>query len=411
MFCGRSAKDRPHLTKIMKTKLIVAMLLMAVSAWAQNRNPLSLQSTDDQIRVNQQAVKADPGNVSAINRLAYSYIQKVRATADQSYAVMAEKLLRHAIELDSENYDSLVYLALVQMGQHRFVEAKQTARTAVSANPSQALAYGVLGDAEYELGEYTECAEAYQKMIDLRPSTASYCRVAYYRRLIGDIDSANELLRKAIELTDIPDTENRAWCLFQLGNNAFLSGKIQDAEEFYSSALKTFPNYYNALAGMGRVKAAQGKLPEAASYYERAIAIVPMPDFVASLGDLYTLMNRSDEAKKQYALVEYIGLISQINKEIYNRQLALFYADHDRNLPQALELATAEIDFRKDVYGYDAVAWCLYKNGKVQEAEAATEKALAMNTQDPLLFYHAGMIYAAGAIRRSPESGWKPRCH
>src|SRR5262249_2039830 len=147
--------------------------------------------------------------------------------------------------------------------------------------------------------------------------------------------------------------------------------------------------------GMGRVKEAQGKLPEAASYFEKAIAIVPMPDFVASLGDVYTLMNRPDEAKKQYALVEYIGLISQINKEIYNRQLALFYADHDRSLPQALALATAEIDFRTDVYGYDALAWCLYKNGKIQEAQAATEKALVMKTQDPLLFYHAGMIYAA----------------
>jgi len=384
MFCGRLLVGRPHFDKIMKTKLIVLMLLMATVAFAQNRNPLALQSTDDQIRVNQQAVKADPNNVTAINRLAYSYIQKVRATADQSYSVMAEKLLRQAIELDSQNYDSLVYLALVEMGEHRFLEAKQTAQKAVSANPSQALAYGVTGDAEYELGEYSECVEAYQKMIDLRPSTASYCRVAYYRRLIGDIDGANELLRKAIELTDIPDTENRAWCLFQLGNNAFLSGKIQDAEELYSSSLKTFPNYYNALAGMGRVKAAQGKLPEAASYFEKAIAIVPMPDFVASLGDLDTLMNQPDEAKKQYALVEYIGLISQINKEIYNRQLALFYADHDRNLPQALALASAEIDFRKDIYGYDALAWCLYKNGRIQDAQAAIEKALAMKTQDPL---------------------------
>ena len=43
-------------------------------------------------------------------------------------------------------------------------------------------------------------------------------------------------------------------------------------------------------------------------------------------------MGRSDDAKKQYALVEYIGRLSALNQVLYNRELAYFYADHDVNL-------------------------------------------------------------------------------
>jgi len=84
-----------------------------------------------------------------------------------------------------------------------------------------------------------------------------------------------------------------------------------------------------------------------------------------------------------------------VNQEIYNRQIAVFYADHDRKLEEALKLAQNEIAIRKDVYGYDALAWCLYKNGKIPESVKAIREALRMKTKDAKLFYHAGMIYVA----------------
>src|SRR5439155_26644291 len=140
----------------------------------------------------------------------------------------------------------------------------------------------------------------------------------------------------------------------------------------------------------------------AIALYQKAIAIVPMPDFAAALGDIYASMGQSAEAEKQYALVEYIGLISKVNREIYNRQIALFYADHDRKLEEALQLAQSEIAVRKDIYGYDALAWCLYKNGRISESMKAITQALRMKTRDAKPYYHAGMIYSAAG--RSAEA-------
>jgi len=92
-------------------------------------------------------------------------------------------------------------------------------------------------------------------------------------------------------------------------------------------------------------------------------------------------------------LVEYIGRLSSLNQALYNRELAYFYADHDMKLAESLELAKRELDYRKDIYAYDLLAWSLYKNDKVEEACDAMEKALKLGTQDAKLFFHAGMIY------------------
>ncbi len=91
--------------------------------------------------------------------------------------------------------------------------------------------------------------------------------------------------------------------------------------------------------------------------------------------------------------MEYIAFLNTLNRTLYNRELALFYADHERKLPEALELARRELEVRKDLYTYDVLAWALYKNGQPQEALSAMRRALSLGTQDARLFFHAGMIY------------------
>ena len=83
---------------------------------------------------------------------------------------------------------------------------------------------------------------------------------------------------------------------------------------------------------------------------------------------------------------------SSAHQVLHNRDLALFYADHDIKLDEALALAHKEFEVRHDIYTWDALAWALYKNGKYQEANDAMEHALRPGTRDALLFFHAGMI-------------------
>ncbi len=158
------------------------------------------------------------------------------------------------------------------------------------------------------------------------------------------------------------------------------------------------------MASLAQVRAAQKKYDEALDLYRKAVAILPMPEYIAALGDVYRKMGRSEEARKQYELVEYIGKLSALNKALYNRELAYFYADHDIKIKEGLELAQHELDYRRDIYAYDVLAWNLYKNGQSEKAGEAIREALKLNTKDAKLFYHAGMIYPGLAISKKRGS-------
>ena len=80
---------------------------------------------------------------------------------------------------------------------------------------------------------------------------------------------------------------------------------------------------------------------------------------------------------------------------LYNRVLVDYYADHDIDHQEALDLAVAEFKIRHDIYGHDALAWALYRDGKPDAALRHILSALHFKTTDARLYFHAGMVYAA----------------
>ncbi len=194
--------------------------------------------------------------------------------------------------------------------------------------------------------------------------------------------------------------ENKAWCVAQMALLDFAQGAYAPAEQMLAAALKVTPNNYHLLAAMGKVKAGLRDFPSAVEYYKRAQDIVPQHEVVVALGDLYLIEGRTDEANRQYALVDVIRKLNHANGVIGDLQLAQFLADHDMDLEEALRLAEAEYKTRPTVYAADTLAWCYYKNGRIPEARKFSLKALSQNTPEASFLYHRGMILA-----RAGENG------
>jgi tetratricopeptide (TPR) repeat protein len=347
---------------------------------------------DKAIREAESAVAVRPRLSVGYTALATAYMRKSRESGDASYYGRAEAAVREALTLAPDSVDALRTLAWVQTGKHEFREALVTAEQLLERQPHDPLVYGLLGDAAIELGEYTRAEEALQQMLDLRPGMASFSRAAYLLELYGDRNEAIAFMERAVKASSVQDPEPFAWCLVQLGHLYFNRGSLGSAETAYNNALTVFPRYYLAVAALGRVRSAQQRYGDAIDLYRQAIAIVPAPDLIAALGDLLLFSGRRNEAEQQYALVEYIEHVNQTNQATYNRQLALFYADHDRKLDEAVTLAEAEVKQRQDIYSYDALAWVYYKKGRLVDAQQAMTQALRLGTQDASLFFHAGMI-------------------
>ncbi len=123
--------------------------------------------------------------------------------------------------------------------------------------------------------------------------------------------------------------------------------------------------------------------------------VIPLPEYAAALADVYTKMGRQHDAELQRRLVEFIARLNVLNQVLYNRVLVDYYADHDINHKQAVELATGEYAIRKDIYGEDALAWALYRDNQAEKALPHIVAALRFRTADARLYFHAGKIYQA----------------
>ncbi|MCA1556448.1 MAG: hypothetical protein LC747_07135, partial [Acidobacteria bacterium] len=340
-------KDRRNrlliITGIVLGVLAIAAVIRAVSNRAPRvetarQKPIAAASrptaSDRQIRVAQDQVERAPADPRGYNLLCAAYMKKARETGDFGFNAKAEAVLTRSFEVAApkDNYDAIKLKATLLLSYHRFGEALEIARHAQALQPQDHDNYGAITDALVELGDYQGAFEAAQTMMDMRPGTPSYSRVSYLRWLQGDTEGAIEAMRAAAEAASPRDPESIAWCRVHLGDELMNAGKLAAAEREYDIALYVFPKYHLALAAKARARLASGDTETAIEFYKQAQALVPLPETAIALGDLYARLNRSEEAKRQYNLVEFIERAGSIESQTYSRQLAVFWADHDMKL-------------------------------------------------------------------------------
>ena len=363
------------------------------SAEVQPSSPADLR-----ILAGENQIKLAPGKPDGYNLLAAAYAQKARETSDFNFNKRAEEALEKSLTVAPENYDALKLRAKLLLTYHRFTEALTEAQRAQKLRPDDHDLYGALTDAYVELGDYERAVESAQTMVDLRPDAASYSRVSYLRSLTGDTEGAIKAMDVAVKAADPRDPEAMAWYRVHLGDELMNLGSANAAEREYEKALLIFPDYPLALAAKGRALVRAGKLQEAVAFYERSQNRAPLPETIVALGDLYQKLGRTDDAKRQYDLVEFVEKTSAAGAT-YSRQLAMFWADHDQKLDEALAIMERERSGRADIFTCDALAWALFKNNRIDEAKKSIDEALRLGTRDARIFYHAGMIYNAAGDR------------
>ncbi len=342
-------------------------------------------------------LKQNPGDDKVWVRLGDTLMQKPRETADPRYYACAEQVYQQALARNPHSADAMTGLAWVASDRNQYDKSRDWANKAVALDSQNNTAYGLLGDDDSAEGHYDDAYAHYQKMLDIRPDIASYSRGAHLLYQDGNSRKAMWLMAKAIQ-TGSPYAENTAWCRTQFAEMLFDQGALLPAEQTVQTVLKTTPNNADALAEMGRFKAARHDYPAAIALLKKSAALAPDPETLTTLGDLYALSGHKAEAEQQYAQVE---ALYQKNTDAGiddHEQIARFDADHDRNLPAALQMAQQN-KASLSITDADTLAWCLYKNGQEDAAKAAIQKALARRTPEADMLFHAGMIYTKAGDR------------
>ena len=228
-------------------------------------------------------IKANPEDTRSALALANAYIMEARISGNTAYYDRAAmKTVDHILAKDPANYEALMLRSLIQLSQHHFAEGLATAEAAVKIDSNSAFVYGLLVDANVEMGNYKQALDAADKMISARPDLRSYSRIAYLREIHGDYPGAVDAMKMAIE-AGIPGEESTEWCRIQLGKLYEHVGEKEKAGFQYRLSLAARPGYAYALAGLGRIANSERKYDSAVLYFEQAAALVNDPGIKGDL--------------------------------------------------------------------------------------------------------------------------------
>ena len=353
--------------------------------------------TDRRIAFWLERIRSNPSSDQQYQYLGELYAQKGRETGDVTQYALAEEAFRRALQLFPGNNGARAGLARNLVTLHDWKEAISHGRALLQSDLRALGAVAVIGDASLEIGDIDTAEAAFQTLRQKQDAPAVTIRLARLAFLRGNTDEAIRLADEAATASAglNASAEEQAFHLYVAGEYRWTRGDLAGAEQQYEASLRAFPGYYLALAGRGRVAFARGDLDAAIGFYRAAVAIIPRPELLAYLGDLYAAKGDSAAAETQYQAVDFIGTLRDRQAQVYNRELALFQATHHRDVEKAVGLAQAELVDRRDIYGFDAAAWTLYAAGRAADALRPAQQALALGTKDPRLLHHLGMIELA----------------
>jgi tetratricopeptide (TPR) repeat protein len=325
--------------------------------------------------------------------LASAYVERARVTADPTYYPKAEGAARQSLALqpDGNPYGHIALGALAN-ARHDFALARTEALAALAVDGYSADAYGVLADAQTQLGNAPAATDAVQHMLDLRPGLAAYARASYDLELRGRTADATDLMRRA--LAAAVDPHDIAFCRNQLGDLAWQHGDLAGARDEYRRGLSADPSSLALRRGLARVDAASGHLDAAIAGYADLTNRSPAPTYLVEYADLLRQAGRGDDATAQLDLAQAAQDLFTANGGVDGLGTATLAIARGR-YADAVAAARSEWARRRHVDVADTLGWALHLAGQDSEALGYAQRVAASGAVDAGYAYHLGAIEAA----------------
>lgn len=278
--------------------------------------------------------------------MAKLFIKEARVTGEHGHYYPGALAILDDALTDASITDDLKFLALttkagVQLSLHEFQQALETGNQALVMNPANAQIFGVLVDANVELGNYEKAVVLMDRMVAIKPDIRSYSRVSYLREIHGDVDGSIEAMTMAVK-AGYPGYEETAWAMLTLGDMYKQYGELDKAEKVYAAILETRPNYPFAVGGLAEIQVLQGNDKSAEVTLKQAMDIIPEVGFYVSMAELYKRQNRQEELSS--IMEEIMIMLKEDTDSGHNMNLeyAHIYLDIMEDTDKALEYAMDE---------------------------------------------------------------------
>lgn len=391
---GRGSRPSPRWFPALRTPLAAAALAALIGLAAGSfilytdtpsvPLPTVVVPAEDDVRELQAAAEAAPEDPTAWRTLGTAATRQAIATADPAWYAIAEDAFDTAASLDPDDPLTDVARGQLVLSLHDFDDALELGRSVTRALPASADAWGVLVDAQVELGRYEEAAASAQTMLDLRPDLVALARASYLRQLNGDLEGAIVAMRQAdaagggIGAVGVGSGTGVATGVTGLLGDLLLHrGDLDGAEAAYLRASTPA-----AAAGLARIAAARGDLDRAQQIVDDLALRTPVPAVVAVLAEVQQRAGDEAGLAQTVELARTLAALQQDAGQTVDLELALFEASYG-DPATAVQLAEAAYAERPDnVFAAGALAWALHRDGQADRARELAEQATRLGTVD-----------------------------
>jgi tetratricopeptide (TPR) repeat protein len=334
-------------------------------------------------------------NIERTTRFAHGLFRRASLTGSFAHFEMTENVINDAIRRVGPWPDLCFLKANLDFKFHRLGKVKQDLEMAPPlANCSSGRV--LQADLDLQGGRYEEAKTGYQNAIQEDRSWGNLARLAHFKGKMGDEAGAEQLYLEAEDEITAKEMRSYAWVELQRGLLDLAHGRYEDTWAHYCCAKKAYTGYWLVDEHIAELMGAEARFGDAISLYEKVVARVAKPELKQAIGELYVLLGKPSEAEPRYeeALASYLESAERGHVHYYHH-LADFYSDVREEGGEAVKWARKDLELRPNFATEAALAWALYRLGRMADAFDLINRALSCSVRDAQLFYKAGMIYLA----------------
>ena len=315
----------------------------------------------------------------------------------------AETILSVLIDNQPKADQAMVLLARIKKMKKDNQAATRLFSQAAAINPKNIDALMSLAAHFKEMGDHKQTIETYEQLLTYSPAFVPAMNDQAYllAETGGNLGSAISLAQKAYELApgnaDIIDT--LGWVYFKMDN-------FQMAKKYFKQAHEVNPKDPFFLYHLGVTLFTEQSIEQAEEHFSKAIALglsgeelVQAQASIKHIEETKQLIMKAAKFRdsgnypKAAALYETYLEKNEFSAPIAN-ELAYIYAQMEKNLDRALELAKkAHSMIDEKGYTADTLGWVYYKRGAYSLAKLHINNAIDEEPEKGLYRYHLGMIF------------------
>lgn len=329
-----------------------------------------------------------PGDVVSLQKYASALASRFHVYGDINDLKKADSIMTAIVGLYHDPGPSLL-LAGYKMLQHQFSNARAYIGTVAEMKTEKYATQMMLFDADFEMGDIYH-ASLILRNNNLPNEYGFNFRQSKLDHNMGELKASIQHMLRAAELSGASAYLQTV----ALSNAADLyvhDGKLEKAAALYNRCIQYNSCDFHSMMGLGWISLVHDKNEKLANeIFSFVKTKIKSPDPILKLSQAAELTDSGLAKACARQFVE--QAIQPAYGNMYNKYLIQLYTELLNDPAAALKIAQREIQNRSTSQTYVWLAWCLFKNGKKEEAYSVYEDHVSGKALEALELYWMGKM-------------------